>query len=180
MTYSEDQLVVLLKQEDMKAFELLYDNYSAALYGVISRIVPAEEAAQDILQESFVKIWKSIAGYDSSKGRLFTWMLNIARNTAIDTVRSKQYRQDWKNQSIDNSVLSVNSQSRVVTSVDHIGVKDVLLQLKEEYRVILEMLYFGGYTQEEAARELDLPLGTLKTRTRAAIRQLREILKVNV
>lgn len=169
---------MLLKQKDMKAFEALYDNYSAALFGVVSRIVNSEELAQDILQESFIKIWKSIEGYDPSKGRLFTWMLNIARNTAIDTVRSKQYRQEGQIRSIEDSVYSVNKQSKINTPVDHIGVKEALPQLSEEHRLVLDMLYFGGYTQEEAAKELNLPLGTLKTRARAAIRHLRDILKI--
>jgi RNA polymerase sigma factor (sigma-70 family) len=171
-------MVSLLKKRDMNAFGVLYDNYSAALYGVIFRIVNSEEVAQDLLQEAFVKIWKNAESYDAAKGRLFTWMLNIARNTAIDATRSKQFRQDAKIQSIDNSVGTVNRQSKVFTPVNHIGVKEVLGKLKEEHRIIIDMLYFGGYTQDEVAKELNMPLGTVKTRSRAAIQQLRELLNV--
>ena len=180
ITYSDEQFTDLIKKKDLKAFEVLYENYSAALYGVIYRIVNSEELAQDLLQESFVKIWKNTGSYDPSKGRLFTWMLNIARNTAIDAVRSKQFRQDSQIQSIDNSVYSVNKRSKVTTPVDHIGVKEALPQLKEEHRLIIDMLYFGGYTQDEVSKELNVPLGTVKTRARAAIQHLREILKISI
>src|ERR1700756_5470562 len=85
----EQELVASLKSGDQKAMAILYDNYSAALLGVIYRIVDDKEAAEDILQEVFVKIWKSIASYDNTKGKLFTWLINIARNAAIDSTRVK-------------------------------------------------------------------------------------------
>jgi RNA polymerase sigma factor (sigma-70 family) len=171
-------MVDLLKQKDPQAFSVLYDNYSAALYGVISRVIENEEAAQDLLQEAFVKIWKSAGSYDPAKGRLFTWMLNIARNTAIDATRSKQYKKSAQIRSLEDSVNTVNRQSRVITPVDHIGIKEAIAQLKEEYRQVIDMLYFGGYTQDELAKELGMPLGTVKTRSRAAIQQLRELLNI--
>jgi RNA polymerase sigma-70 factor (ECF subfamily) len=172
-------MVSLLKQRDEAAFAVLYDNYSAAIFGVISRIITDEESARDLLQEVFVKIWKSSASYDASKGRLFTWMLNIARNTAIDATRSKQFKKNAQIRSIEDSVNTVNRQTRVITPTDHIGIKEVLTSLKEENRIIIEMLYFDGYTQEEVSKELNMPLGTVKTRSRAAIQQLRELLKIN-
>ena len=85
--YDEGELVEMLRLQDRKAFSYLYDNYSDALYGVVLKLVRTEETAQDLLQEIFVKIWKNIAQYDVGKGRLFTWMLNIARNTSIDYLR---------------------------------------------------------------------------------------------
>lgn len=156
---------------------ILYDNYSAALLGVIYRIVDDKEAAEDILQEVFVKIWKSIASYDNTKGKLFTWLINIARNAAIDSTRVKNYNIKKQIQSIDNSVRSVNRQYNVTTQIDHIGLKAIVEKLRPEYRVLVDKLYFEGYTQEEAAEELDIPLGTIKTRIRAAINQLREVMK---
>lgn len=171
-------MVDLLKKKDETAFGVLYDNYSAALYGVITRIIENEEAAQDILQEVFVKIWKNAGSYDAGKGRLFTWMLNIARNAAIDATRSKQFRQGSQIRSIEDSVSTVNRQSKIITPVDHIGIKDVLDKLKDEHRIIIDMLYFGGYTQEEVSQELNMPLGTVKTRSRAAIQHLRELLNI--
>ncbi|HEY0031415.1 MAG TPA: sigma-70 family RNA polymerase sigma factor, partial [Bacteroidia bacterium] len=97
LKYTEDELIALLKNKDLVAYNALYDNYSAALYGIITRIVPAEEIAEDLLQEVFIKIWKSIDSYDPKKGRLFTWMLNISRNASIDYARSKQSKIETKN-----------------------------------------------------------------------------------
>ncbi|MEO8147575.1 MAG: sigma-70 family RNA polymerase sigma factor [Bacteroidia bacterium] len=176
--YTEEELVTLVKDKSTEAFSSLYDNYSAALYGVILKVVTYEEQAQDILQDSFVKIWNNFSSYDAAKGKLFTWMLNIARNTAIDALRSKQGKMDAKNQSIDNSVYEVNAQTKVTTSVDHIGLKEVLKKLRPDYVTLIDMAYFKGYTQEEISQELNIPLGTVKTRVRTALNQLREILKV--
>lgn len=175
--YTEDELVALLKNKDAVAYNVLYDNYSTALYGIVARIIPAEEIAQDILQDVFVKIWKSIDMYDKSKGRLYTWMLNIARNSAIDYSRSKQSKLENKIQDLDNSVYEVNKQRSTSINTDTIGVKEEIVKLKEDYRVLIDYIYFKGFTQEETAKELNIPLGTVKTRVRAAIMTLREILK---
>jgi len=175
--YSEEELVTALKKGDQEAMAVLYDNYSAALLGVIFRIVDSSEAAEDILQEVFIKIWKNISSYDRSKGKLFTWLINIARNAAIDSMRVKDYAIKSKIQSIDNSVRSINRQYNVSTQVDHIGLKTLVDKLKPEYKVLVDKLYFEGYTQEEAAEELGIPLGTVKTRIRAAINHLREVMK---
>ena len=177
INYTEEELVALLKNKDIVAYNTLYDNYSASLYGIITRIIPAEEIAQDILQEVFVKIWKSIDKYDKSKGRLYTWMLNIARNSAIDYARSKQSKLENKIQDIDNSVYELSKQHSTSFNTDTIGVKEEIVKLKEDYRILIDYIYFKGYTQEETAKELNIPLGTVKTRVRAAIMTLRETLK---
>lgn len=174
ISYTEDELVSLLKNKDIKAFDVLYNNYSSSLFGVISRIIPAEEIAQDILQDVFVKIWKSTDIYDKSKGRLYTWMLNIARNSAIDYSRSKQFKSETKNQDIDNSVYEVNKQKASSFNTDVIGLKEEVSKLKDDYRILIDLIYFKGFTQEETAKELNIPLGTVKTRVRAAIIELRK------
>jgi RNA polymerase sigma-70 factor (ECF subfamily) len=175
--YTEEELIQLLKARDETAFSSLYDNYSGAVYGVISRIVPEEESAQDILQETFVKVWNHFASYDASKGRLFTWLINIARNMAIDHTRSRLYKADLKNQSLSNSVNKINRQQSSQQNTDTIWLKSFVGKLKPEHKEIIDLLYFGGYTQEEVSKELNMPLGTVKTRTRAALQQLRELLK---
>jgi RNA polymerase sigma factor (sigma-70 family) len=177
ITYTEEDLIRLLLVREEAAFTYLYDHYAPALYGIISRIVPEEELAQDILQEVFVRIWKNFPSYDPGKGRLFTWMANISRNLAIDHVRSKANHHALKNQSLSDSVSKVNRTISISNNTDLIGVKSFVEKLKPEYKEIINLLYFGGYTQEETARELNLPLGTVKTRTRSALQQLREILK---
>lgn len=175
--HTEEELVTLLKRKDSNAYSLLYDNYSAALFGVITRVVPAAEIAEDILQDVFIKIWKNIENYDASKGRLFTWMLNIARNAAIDYSRSKQFKLENKLQGIETARYEMTGHSSGQSHSDFIGVKEQVAKLKEDYRILIDMIYFGGYTQEDAARELNIPLGTVKTRVRAAIIKLRETLK---
>jgi RNA polymerase sigma factor (sigma-70 family) len=84
----ENTLVSLLKANNKGAFEYLYDHYSASLFGIVCKIVKDEEKANDVMQEAFLKIWRNIAAYEESKGTLFTWMLNVTRNTAIDALHA--------------------------------------------------------------------------------------------
>lgn len=172
-------MVTALKLKDRDAFSYLYDNYSGALLGVIKRVIESEEVANDVLQEAFVKIWKNIEQYESTKGSIFTWMLNICRNTAIDESRSKNFKKESQNQNIEDHVYSIDNQSNVELKVDHIGLKDVLKKLKAEHQVLIDKIYFEGYTQDEVSKELSIPLGTVKTRLRAAIIHLRELMNVN-
>lgn len=154
---------------------MLYDNYSNALYGIILKIVRSEEVAEDVLQDAFVKIWKNVTSYDASKGTLFTWILNVARNTAIDRIRSQDYKNTAKIQSIDNHVGIASGQSNHQIHVDHIGLEKIVAGLKPEHQIIIEYIYFKGFTQAEVAETLDIPLGTVKTRVKSAINHLREL-----
>ena len=174
ISLSEDELVNALKKQDTIAIKALYDMYSGALLGVISRIVIQTEVAEDLLQETFVKIWNSAASYDSSKGRLFTWMMNVARNLSIDKLRSKDFKNSVKNQDIENNVDFIDEQKRVTFNADTLGLKELVTQLKPEFKDVLNMIYFKGYTHVETAEELNLPLGTVKTRIRMAILELRK------
>ncbi len=176
-TYTELELVQGLKARDQQVFGYLYDHYSPALYGVVLKVLNDENSASDVLQEVFLKIWRSIEKYDTEKGRLFTWMLNIARNTAIDSLRSKGHKLDQKIQELSNDVYLQTSQLTVQPAVDHLGLSKVLEKLNKEQRTIIDLAYYKGCTQEEIARVLDIPLGTVKTRMRNAIIQLRNILK---
>lgn len=175
-SYSEQELVLLLLQRSNSAFSYLYDNYSGALYGIINQIVSDTETANDVLQEVFINIWRKMDLYDSSKGRLFTWMLNIARNAAIDKVRSKGYQDGLKNQPLQENV-DAHMVGRVVPKTDDIGLKKVLTKLKEEHRKLIDLSYFQGFTHEEIAKMLDMPLGTVKTRIRNALSQLRNMIQ---
>ena len=174
LTLSEEELVRALKSKQKIAMEALYSMYSAALYGIISRIVQVDEEAEDVLQEVFLKIWNNGAYFDNSKGRLFTWMANIARNQAIDKIRSKSFKNETKNQDLDDNVDSIDVFKNVSMSPDHIGLKDLLSKLKPEHKIVVELVYFNGYKQQEVADELDIPLGTVKTRLRMAIIELRK------
>lgn len=174
---TEALLVAAMQQGRQDAYSQLYNQYSAALFGVVNKIVRNEEFTPDVLQDSFVKIWKNIANYSAQKSTLFTWMLNITRNTAIDFIRSKNYRVGLENQNIDDSVSIVEAQHSTSQNINTIGIKDKALGLDEKYSILIEKLYFEGYTQEEVSKELDIPLGTVKTRVRAAMIELRKVLK---
>ncbi len=173
--YDEPELVLLLKQRSQHVFSYLYDNYAGALLTIIRNIVSDEELANDVLQEVFVKVWKQIESYDSTKGRLFTWMLNIARNASIDTIRSKGYQNSQQNRELTEDVYTAGGTSEI--RIDQIGLRKVVHSLKQEYKVLVELSYFQGYTQDEIAKMLGIPLGTVKTRLRTALIQLREIIK---
>lgn len=174
ISLTEEDLVRALKDRDKIAIQALYDMYSGSLLGVIFRIVQHSEIAEDLLQDTFIKIWHSAESYDSTKGRLFTWMINIARNLAIDKIRSKDFRNANKNQDIENNVDFIDQQRKVTFNADTMGLKDMVTALKPEFKSVLDMVYFKGYTHVEAAEELNLPLGTVKTRVRMAIMELRK------
>lgn len=177
--YNEQELVAMLQQQDQHAFDYLYENYSPALYGVIFRMVEDKELAEDLLQDAFVKLWNNFTNYDSSKGRLFTWMLNLTRNLTIDTLRSKSYRKQKKIQNDENSVDNVSDQAYKVDKFDTIGLRKHLSLLKNDQKQIIDLAYFSGFTQDEIAKQLAIPLGTVKTRMRAAITELRKMLAYN-
>ena len=174
ISLSEEELVLALRRREKIAVEALYDMYSASLFGVIVRIVNDEAFAEDILLDTFVKIWNSFSSYSTEKGRLFTWMVNIARNLAIDKIRSKDFKNQAKNRELENNVTFIDEQRNTVYKPELLGVKDLVEQLKPEQKSILDLVYFKGYTHVEAADELGVPLGTIKTRLRMAIIQLRK------
>lgn len=167
---SEEELIELLENDKKAGFDQLYTNYSDVLYGISIKIVGSEEIAQDVLQDAFVKIWKNFSQYDSSKGRLFTWLLNITRNTAIDYTRSKEFQ--TKSQFSSEHVLESHSGGSEIKT-DHIGISEMLNLLDAESKLVIETVYIKGYTHAEAAEYLNLPLGTVKTRIRNGMMILR-------
>jgi len=170
-----DLLVDQFKKKDPSAFEKLYGMYSENICGVINTIVKNDALAQEICQDVFIKIWNNCDSYNSSKGRFFTWILNIARNAAIDELRSKSYKNSKKNLSADYFVsILQNKEEEEGFTVDTKGLRQLVQNLKEKCVQIIELLYFRGYTQKDAAEELDIPIGTVKTRNRSCISQLRE------
>ncbi len=171
-TSLEQNIVNLLEIGDKKALNLLYENYSDSLYGVILKITKNEEVAQDALQESFIKIWKNSKKYDSSKAKLFTWLYRIAKNTAIDKLRSFNNRFE-KEVQIDKSDVYIlpthNLNQDVIDLKDHVG------RLDSKYQIVLNALFFEGLTQQEASDELEIPLGTIKSRLKIGLRELKKV-----
>ncbi len=176
-SYTEQELVALLQQRNDVSFGYLYDNYSGALLGVVSAIVIDHETARDVLQDVFINIWRKIESYDPTKGRLFTWMMNVARNAAIDKIRSRGYQDSLKNRSIPENTDSSMSAMTTAPKIDDVGLKKVLTRLKDEQRVLIDLSYFQGYTHEEISKSLNIPLGTVKTRIRSALIQLRTMIQ---
>ncbi|UFH34594.1 RNA polymerase sigma factor [Flavobacterium acetivorans] len=175
---TQEELLVLVYKKDDKAFTHLYDMYSKSLFSVIHVLVRNREEAEDVLQDVFVKIWKNIDSYQESKGRFYTWIVNIARNTSIDMLRSKNFNNSQKNLSSDNFVHLLDDSSKLINKVDTIGMQEFVKRLKPKCIQIIDLLFFKGYTQQEASEELAIPLGTVKTHNRNCINDLRNYLKV--
>ena len=152
------------------AFAEIYDIFSESLYGVILSIVKNEHDASDVLQESFLKIWKKIASYNPQKGTFFTWILNITRNTAIDKFRVNNVNR--RNVKLNDEIANVSHYGSI--KIDFIGLKELLGNLNPEQIEVVDKLFFKGATHIEAAKELNLPLGTVKSRIRAALIKLRK------
>lgn len=169
-----DLLVEKFQKKDATAFEELYGMYAENICGVINTIVQNDSIAQEICQDVFIKIWNNAESYNSSKGRFFTWILNIARNAAIDEIRSRSYKNEKKNLSVDYFVGIFENRETVDPAVDLKSLRNLVKNLKEKCIQIIELLYFRGYTQKDAAEELEIPIGTVKTRNRSCISQLRE------
>jgi RNA polymerase sigma-70 factor (ECF subfamily) len=169
-----DLLIQKFQEKDVAAFEKLHGMYAENICGVINTIVRDPERAQELCQDVFIKIWNNAASYNSSKGRFFTWILNIARNAAIDEVRSKSHKNQKKNLSADYFVDILEHGETIDSKIDTIGLKKLLKGLKEKCNQIIELLYCKGFTQKEAAEELKIPIGTVKTRNRSCIQQIRK------
>lgn len=174
-TYNEEELVQLLRQQSREAFNYLYRQYGAVLYGVINKVVYDEQSAQDVLQDVFVKIWSNIQQYDPQKGRIYTWMINIARNAAIDKLRSKGEIMKSKIQTGEDVVNNLERGLKTEQVTDTIGLRKMVAALKPEYETIISLAYFKGYTLDEISKTLGIPLGTVKTRMRSGIQQLRSV-----
>ncbi|WP_242135731.1 RNA polymerase sigma factor [Aestuariivivens marinum] len=168
----EKEIVSLLRNGDKRAITLLYNNYSDALYGVIKKIIIDDEIAQDVLQESFVKIWRYAKKYDASKAKLFTWLYRIAYNTAIDKIRSLKNKTEKEVQIEVSSVYKITSNT---LNQDVLDIKKHLKTIDEKYQIVINALFFEGMTQQEASDELDIPLGTIKSRLKIGLRELKKI-----
>ncbi|MEM8908954.1 MAG: RNA polymerase sigma factor [Bacteroidota bacterium] len=169
----EQEIVVRIRRRDSKGIELLYDHYANFIYGLIHKIVKVDDVADLVLQDTFLKVWEKIDAYDQYKGRFLTWVLNVAKNTAIDMLRSKQYREGSKLTSLDQLP---GRPAKTEIRVDDIGIKEVVNRLDRKYQIIIDLIYFNGFTYAETAKELGIPLGTVKSRVRKAFSELRILL----
>jgi RNA polymerase sigma factor (sigma-70 family) len=174
--FTEEEIIDLLQNDKSAAISYLYEHYSFALMGVVKRYIDDEQMAEDVLQEAFVKIYNNADKFDETKGRLYTWLLNITRNVTIDLVRSKGFKKQKQILTAEYSVLELEDPSGRADRYDTIGLRKRLGDLKQDQRTIIDLAYFNGLTQDEIAKMLGLPLGTVKTKMRNAIISLRKLL----
>lgn len=172
---AEDQLVESLKNMDRGAMSSLYRMYSDSLYRVISAIVMIEEVAQDLLQETFIKIWKSFNQYDPHKGRLYTWMARMARNISIDYLRSVNHRNYTVSEDLSEHAEYIDHKVQFSYDPELIGVRDMTRVLNTDQKNALDLIYFKGYTHIQAAEELDITVGILRSRLQSSISELRRV-----
>jgi RNA polymerase sigma factor (sigma-70 family) len=176
--FIESDLIARLLQRDERAFLWLYQHYSISLGRAIQVLVRNDEQTRDLLQDVFVKIWSNLGRYDASKGRLYTWMLNVARNTALDALRSTKAKKRpsvTQTLSFDETTLHIVDQQHFTNAInpDTIGLRTLLSRLPHDHRELVDLVYLNGYTQKEAAEVINIPVGTVKTRLRAALRGLK-------
>lgn len=174
MSHHQEDVAVInrIKNQEKDALYMLYDKYSGALFGIILRICRNQTLAEDLLQETFIKIWENIQGYDSDKGRFYTWAYRIAKNTTLNALR----KSDKLIQTEDLGVLKEESATGT-TEIDLNTLNGAIKKLEPHHQEALSLVYFRGYTHREANEEMGVPLGTFKSYIRQALQLLRESYK---
>lgn len=182
----EKELMKRIKARDADALEQLYDLYKSLLYGLVISIVKKREEAEDILQEVFLKIWEKAYTFDEKRGNVYSWIVILTRNKAIDRVRSRGYKTQQKaSVRMDEPEFTLEGSGHdpletTIFSDRAELVKKALNEIPEEQRDVIEIAYYRGMTQSEIAKQLNLPLGTVKTRTRQGMIKLESILKAHI
>jgi RNA polymerase sigma-70 factor (ECF subfamily) len=173
---NDQELIERLRRRDPDAMSDLYDRYSRVVYSVILRIVRNASVAEELVQESFLRAWNRGSDFDSTRGRIGPWLLTIARNRAIDYLRStagQQQATTFELVSSEKVSLFVNTEDRMVDQEQARRIRAAFSQLNENQRQVLELAYFEGLSQSEMAEKLGQPLGTIKTWVRTALTTLR-------
>lgn len=175
MAKQPDLLIKRLKKGNEVAFSRIYQRYNVALHGVIYSIVKDSNVSEEILQDVFVKIWEKCDSYDDDRGRFFTWAMNIARNSSIDYLRSRRHKDSQKNLPAEDFVNFLKDGDDLESQTDTIGLKAVVERLRPICQKIINVIFFQGFTFKDGAKELDMPEGTMKTRNRKCMQELREL-----
>ncbi len=175
---TDEELVARLSYRDIKAFETLYDRYGTLVYSTALRVVADTHLAEDVAQETLLRLWRKPEYYVPQRGRFVTWLLSVARNRAVDLVRTRGRRRKHEvhgeepektlpasNRTDPALAAQLSDQRRIV--------RQALASIPAEQRQVIELAYFGGYTQQEIADLLNQPLGTVKTRIRLGMQKLK-------
>jgi RNA polymerase sigma-70 factor, ECF subfamily len=175
---SDEALLAAVQRRDERALAVLYDRYGGLAFGLAYRIVDDRGAAEDVVQDAFMSVWRRAVSFQLDRGSARTWLLSIVHHRAIDRLRGAagKTRRDTPLDEVDR-VLSVEDPWReVIVRVQGEVVKRGLATLPEAQRQTIELAYFGGYTQQEIAAAMDVPVGTVKGRMRIGLQKLRELL----
>ena len=172
------RLIRQVANQDRDAFSQLYDRFSTLVFTLAMRMLRARSDAEDLLQEVFVQVWRQAQNYSTERGSPEAWIVNIARSRAIDKIRSirRMEKSFVLTEDPARAESSDNVESSAAESEVRMAMNSALANLPEAQRKVLELAYFGGLTQTEIAERLAEPLGTVKTRMRAGIQRLREML----
>ena len=179
-------LIDKIRSGEVDGMELLYDKYAAVLNGMLYKIVRDKTEAEDLLQEVFIQVWDRIDSYDTTRGSVFSWLATITRNAAIDKTRSKIYKTRVRESTeLDNIQFNLNTDipNPLENSIlaDHTKlVREALGQIPHEQREVIEIAYYQGMSQSEIAEQMQLPLGTVKSRMRQGMMKLRDLLKSTI
>ncbi len=166
----------LVEAGDAEAFAALYDRHSRAAFSLAYRMMGERQAAEDLTQEAFIKVWRGAASYRVGRGSVRTWILSIVHNRGIDQLRSRASRRRTQDKVEASAPTSEPSEAFAETwrNSQREQVREALNTLPQEQLEILELAYFSGYTHVEIAERLDLPLGTVKGRMRLGLRKIRD------
>jgi len=172
---ADEDLMSLMEAGDAEAFAALYDRHSRASYSLSYRMMGERQAAEDLTQDAFLKVWRSAAGYRSERGSVRTWILSIVHNRGIDQIRSLASRRRTQNRVEQSAPRSQPSEAFAETwrNSQRDQVREALSTLPAEQLKILELAYFSGYTHVEISDLLGLPLGTVKGRMRLGLKKIR-------
>jgi RNA polymerase sigma-70 factor (ECF subfamily) len=173
-----------LSAGDRGAFDELYHRYAGVAYGLAVRLVRQELLAQDVVHDAFLALWRAPEAYDPARGPFRTFFLSLVHHRAVDTIRREERLRARSERAANLEPVTGEDVAEAVTEDAYLGVRrkevrEALTGLSAEQRQVLEMAYFGGMTQVQIAEELGIPLGTVKTRTLAAMRKLRTVLEEN-
>jgi len=171
------QLIERIARQDEDAFHELYDRYGGPVLSYVRMLAREPELSEDVVQEVFLSVWRKAPSFRPDRGDVPAWLYTIARNKLVDLWRRRSTRGDKEDTSVDLTRFDSQAREDEVRVVS-LAVRKALSALKREQRVALELAYFGGLTYEETATRLGLPLGTLKSRIRAGLASLRQILSV--
>jgi RNA polymerase sigma-70 factor (ECF subfamily) len=178
LRFADDgELVAALKQRDPHAMARLYDRYGRLAYSIIMRMVRNDAAAEDLVQETFLRIWNRIQAFDEEKGALGPWVLAVARNRAIDYLRSAEGRKmetALEMETLEQPAVFASVESGLLNADRVRLLKRAFDKLTPNQREVIELAYWEGLSQTEMSERLKQPLGTVKTWVRTALRTLRE------